>query len=681
MEVETDKNFTTQGGLTKPNKKQCPTLLRPWPNFLDLQKEDLRMVFSAFPEDCRVFGSVEDIRKVADEYFKNSKMSSEECLNLAMPYLIERPVEFIVEKLMERDPDDRLKLEHGVAFCPDLTTLGADAQKQLNAHQLRADRFCILKHEPGTTPNGRLAFVVEHKAPHKLTVPQLQIGLPRLCKMSCIYEDVAKRAKKPKPNNKEALFRYCADKLTASVITQTFRYMIEAGLEYSYFTTGEAFVFLNIDWKDPTVLYYHLANPLAEVEAHKDNAVYCTAISQVLVFTLRAIRSPQHTLTERKQAKAKLKVWSMDPDSILRDIPPSMRYSAPAEARTPETYASFDRSPFPSQKRTKKTRKTCRPQEEWLKNGHPPSDESDNESSISDPPDTPCPLAGGQSKSEKQQDCQAPSSGNGVNSQHCTQKCLLGLVEGGILDRNCPNYPIHVRKGETEEGRHPIDHATWLRLVKEQLQETKDDGIEPVGLEGATGILFKVTLMEYGYTFVSKGTIEGCVSRLRHEARVYKRLRPLQGSCVPVFLGSADLGWPYFYFGLDIVHMIFLSWSGERLRSHREMPGIWEDSMDDEVLQSVSKVEELGVMHNDLTVANLLWCEETRQVMVIDFDVAELDEPERQPLKEISPNKQQGSKKHSAKSGKQTTEKASVGKSEQSEKKPVDDQVAVVSKA
>ncbi|KAL1992408.1 hypothetical protein VTN49DRAFT_4440 [Thermomyces lanuginosus] len=685
MEVETDKNFASQGGLTKPDKKWCPTRLRPWSDFPDLQKEDLRMVFSAFPEDCRVFGSVEDIRYIADNYFKHPKISSEAGHNQAMPLLIERPVEFIIGKLMERDPDNRLKLEHGVEFLPDLTPLGATIQKEQSAHQLRSDRFCILKYEPETTPKGRAIFVVEHKAPHKLTVPYLQSGLRRLCEMN-IYEDVAKRTKGLKSNETDTLVKDYADKLTASVITQTFHCMIEFGLEYGYLTTGEAIVFLKIDWEDPTVLYYHLANPLAEIEAHKDNAVYCTVISQVLAFTLRAIRSPQHMADERQRARKLLKPWAANIDLILRTIPSSVRKSTPAEACDPEAYASVDRSPFSSRETTKKARKTCRPEEQRLKNEYPPSDESDDESPTGEPSEKPCPLPHGKGKSEKQQDSLAPPAGNEVNSQHCTQKCLLGLIDGGMLDRNCPNYPFHVQKGETKDGRHPIDHATWRWLVEEQLEETRGNCIKPMGLEGAKGALFKMTLMEYGYTFVGKGTIKENIRDLRHEVRVYRRLRPLQGRCVPVFLGLVNLGRPYDYFpGVEIVHMMFLSWSGERLPSNDKFPRLWEESVHSEVMQSVEKVEELGVIHNDWSVANLLWCEETGQVMVIDFDQAELVKPKRQPLKEISPNKLPRSKKHSAKhsakSEKQVEKKDSPGKFEQSEKNPVDHQVTVVPKA
>jgi hypothetical protein len=43
--------------------------------------------------------------------------------------------------------------------------------------------------------------------------------------------------------------------------------MVEDGLEYSYLTTGEAFVFLQIKEAEPHTLYYHLVEPNTKAEA------------------------------------------------------------------------------------------------------------------------------------------------------------------------------------------------------------------------------------------------------------------------------------------------------------------------------------------------------------------------------------------------------------------------------
>ena len=80
----------------------------------------------------------------------------------------------------------------------------------------------------------RLAYIVEYKPPHKLTLPHLRLGLRPLD----IYRDVVNRATKPHASNLEALFHYHADRLAAAAVTQTFHYMIEGGLEWLSYDWG-----------------------------------------------------------------------------------------------------------------------------------------------------------------------------------------------------------------------------------------------------------------------------------------------------------------------------------------------------------------------------------------------------------------------------------------------------------
>ncbi|KAH8783446.1 hypothetical protein F5883DRAFT_637700 [Diaporthe sp. PMI_573] len=76
---------------------------------------------------------------------------------------------------------------------------------------------------------------------------------------------------------------------------------------------------------------------------------------------------------------------------------------------------------------------------------------------------------------------------------------------------------------------HPVDRPELLRLLREQLRRTLHDGVARIGKGGARGVLFQVTLLAYGYTFLSKGTVEEFVEDLEHEATVDHRLQPLQG--------------------------------------------------------------------------------------------------------------------------------------------------------
>lgn len=76
-------------------------------------------------------------------------------------------------------------------------------------------------------------------------------------------------------------------------------------------------------------------------------------------------------------------------------------------------------------------------------------------------------------------------------------------------------------------GVHPISHGDFLTLLRNQLEQTLDDGIEKLDKGGARGVLFRVTLTAYGYTFVRKGTVPEFIKDLEHEATVYARLRPV----------------------------------------------------------------------------------------------------------------------------------------------------------
>ncbi|KAF1807928.1 hypothetical protein P152DRAFT_453300 [Eremomyces bilateralis CBS 781.70] len=210
-----------------------------------------------------------------------------------------------------------------------------------NFHQLRADQICVYKYDGYQPDRRRMTFVVEYKAPHKLTLPHLRLGLREMD----VYNDVVNRATKPATGDVEALFQYTSDRLAAAALVQTFNYMIEGGLEYSYLTTGEAFVFLKIDWGDPGALYYHLAEPNQETRAHPETFSHCTAVSQVLAFTLLALESPIHGQDERHRAMKQLHTWNDDYESILCAVPPSERkQSPPPSAYQPRTYKHVDRS-------------------------------------------------------------------------------------------------------------------------------------------------------------------------------------------------------------------------------------------------------------------------------------------------------------------------------------------------
>ena len=127
------------------------------------------------------------------------------------------------------------------------------------------------------------------------------------------------------------------------------------------------------------------------------------------------------------------------------------------------------------------------------------------------------------------------------------------------------------------------------------------------------------------------------IAHLRHEAAIYERLRPIQGIHVPVHLRNVDLVRPYFYEGIaEIVHMMFLSFGGTLISRHINANN--EPDLIEQVGRSIQAIHRLGVLHRDAMPRNMLWNEEVRQVMVIDFERAAVPKL-RAVLGIISPNR------------------------------------------
>ncbi|KAJ2891106.1 uncharacterized protein MKZ38_000915 [Zalerion maritima] len=667
--AETNKSLTSQGSITTPRHKLCPARLLPWSDFLEQQKTTFGTLYSTFPTQTEAFETRSFLRGLGERISKK-KVANEKDLEYFQHNSVEDPVKSIVERLAIKDGiRDEFDIRDGVVFenhpsaisdvaeevvdrqatRPRPRTLG---QARLDLNQLRPDQICVYRYDDGDMARRSMAYIVEYKAPHKLTPPHLRLGLRPMN----IYEEVVNRVTQPTVEDAESLFQYHADKLAAAAITQTFHYMIEGGLDYGLLTTGEAIVFLKIDWADPTILYYHLAEPGPEVLAHPDNFRRFTAVGQVLAFTLMALGSPgrrrEHGQEERQLAIKRLKTWTEDYETILRSIPISERKAPPSSpGYKPRTYKAVDRSPYLL--RAKKNRAARdHPDVSVMAKNRPP-EPSDDESETQRPgtPSPTQPRNRGQGAQHSQRGLarrprgdggQGSSSrrADGRSRQYCTQKCLLGSVGGGLLDEKCPNVRLH--RGRSGGVYHPVDHAKWLGLLREQLRRTLDDGVVRIGKEGARGVLFQVTLLVYGYTFVSKGTVPEFVEDLEHEAAVYQRLRPIQGVCVPVYLGTIDLrdiSRTYYYdFRVRIVYMMFLSWVGSSLNEAGTLDAMGESPVR-ELIRSLRGLHAMGVAHTDVRKPNALWCQETGRVMMVDFERAVLMDPPRRPLAQVVPNK------------------------------------------
>ncbi|KAK2468561.1 hypothetical protein H9L39_19720 [Fusarium oxysporum f. sp. albedinis] len=658
--IETDPKLTSRGSITNPRDKWCPKNLRPWPDFLDHQKLTFDTLYDSFPTESRVFENRNFLAGLGNR-ISQRPIADEKTLEYFLHNSVEDPVRAIIQQLKQVEEVSRaFQIGDGVVFenhphalsdvaeevvereTPSTPPRTPDHRRDLN--QLRPDQICVYRSDNTLSSRRTMVYVSEYKPPHKLTTPHLRLGLRAMD----IHREVVNRRTIPTSVDPDARFQYHAEKLTASAITQTYHYMIESGLEYGLLTTGEAIVFLKVDWDEPETLYYHLAEPGPEVSAHPNNLHICTAVGQYLAFTLMALGSPgerrEIRQEERLKAMKNLKTWAEDFESTLRSIPENERSASSdySPGHEPTTYKDVDRSPALPRKRTRRTA-VCQIGEGSLTKDD--RQEPSDDESASRPPDTPTPTGRNtrQGTRRSQRLALRPRGGGGEQGrQYCTQKCLLGMVKGGFLDPKCPNVALHRKSCAPARARHPVNHEEWLRLLWKQLEQSLDDGIRPLGEGGARGVLFQVTLLAHGYTFVSKGTVRAFIKDLLHEAAVYERLKPIQGVHVPVFLGAIDLrsmNKTYYYdHRVYVVHMTFLSWGGCSIDRAQRI-GDMDRSLEDEAIRSLRAMHREGVVHKDVRLANMLFNPETSGVMVIDFERALLLNPPRRPLAQLVPNK------------------------------------------
>jgi hypothetical protein len=699
--VETNKSLTTTG-FTNVDGKRCPASLEPWSNFLSHRNKVLRRLLKAYPTDStppQPFPTVEKIKGIGED-LEGQRIASESDLVTVHQTVVERPVVRIINHLKTIPAvRDKFHLDDGIIFNSNRNILKNDDEdemvEQLEQHRLSpskagaspatsehnsssssssssssgyssasasknasalvaadrsartervlADQMCFHISNRNGTPRRTLAFLIEYKPPHKLTRAHLEEGLKERMEPRA---EVIERQKIPAKED-ESRFRYDSQALVAMTMTQTYNYMIKMGLEYSYITTGEAFVFLHIRKDEPSKLFYYLTEPDADVEQLRHDAAaesllpLCGAVGQVLAFCLLALGSKPRDQQWRKEIVKGLDVWNKaeaaDSSESDRKTPRSTKSQKPRRRSSYVSRLLPDPSIPPAVTRSKlrmEEPESCRAGSNSGRlddsSSHPDSDPDDQRLQ----PTTPLPTRGGRrgtSQSSRGADGAGRRGGTGRtggtgrsdrNQSYCTQACLSGLVFGKALDRSCPNVCLHRINGH-HNGFHAIDRKTLLILLRAQLAEDLDDGCQNLDIRGSRGALFRVRLNSYGYTMVGKGTVASSARYLRHEFRMYERLKALQGVCIPVCLGNVDLIYPYYYLpGADIVHMLFLAWAGGPVKDFGEgkMATIDMLAKGEEVIRSLKAVHLAGVIHNDVRQANVLWSGEKKRAMLIDFE-------------------------------------------------------------
>lgn len=664
LTIETNPKWSTKGIIKATARWHHPDFLKPWESFIDLQEGALEALGPKLSETSteRHFNSllvVKGFRQLIEK-----RIGSEKDLEKYEGVAVESRVEEIIGHLKDDEyVKAKYRLGQGVVFDNHTNTLSdGDEEVQDSLRQQKpvqdphtpANVDFLLDSKPNRTNSdqicsriegeGRprsLLFIAEYKPPHKLPVGSLQRGFREMdVKKHCNQFEI--------PAEEEEMAIHYAKNLALAVAVQTFHYMIEQGLEYGYISTGEALVFLHVDWQDPTTLYFHLAVPREEVRSadSSDFAFQQTTVSQVLGLCLLASKSRPVSQNKRNIACGKLTCKPASDEATLQQMPQTVRKTL----LTPYSEYKY-RGPTieigGARQIPTRSNPTCK-----ADSGQTHGKDSDDDADQSDP-DTPSKPGGGsriadqgksrktgkdiadQGKNEKSSKSSG-SKGRGKPQHYCTQKCLMGIVRRWRLDDKCPNVSFHRKHG----GRHAINPQKFKDLVQKQLAEDLDHDCEPLGLQGARGALFKLTLASYGYVFVGKGTVQAFVPDLLYEGTVYMQLAKVQGTAVPVYLGNINLTYCYFYdIGVRIIHMLLMSWVGQEADDDESIKG-WK-GLEQEIRRTVDDVRRVGIDQADVRRPNLLWNQEQKRVMLIDFERAKNIPTESNVLPEMSPNKRQ----------------------------------------
>ncbi|KAG6039197.1 hypothetical protein E4U19_007112 [Claviceps sp. Clav32 group G5] len=625
MVVEDRIDRRVKGTLTKVDGKYHPRKLEKLRGF----KEELQKIFNEacglFPPQHRGFDSEDAMRTTLEKRIR--RIGHESTLTIFVLDHIEIPLKKILEELKAVDedcvfmprnveiefelepqqisahmggpsvepPQSDINIEIEPAEMPPATPL---YRKDLG--HFHPDRMCLhsVNLQDASHDVRTMLYVCEYKIPQLVNYDEVREAMEFLAPH---FDQIIDKSQKAR----------CK---VQSIFIQLYHYMMKGYTEFGILNTGSVIIFCRVDWRNHGTLRYHVADPYGEVAAADEaDKAFNGAVGQCLAFTLLALRQSDQTGQERRQAIVEtLPKWTNNNSS---NAPPPPNASPSSGASSSGAPAGASSSGAPA--------------------GSAPSeggtDASGSSASRAEESDT--------QRQSAQIDIGTKSNQLGGRTaqriqdrQYCSQKCFLGLVRGDYLDPTCPNVTLHCQSEAGEAGcnkRHPISHPEWLRLLLDQLKRSLYDGIKYQGVFGARGILFKVTLLAYGYTFVSKGAVSANIRHLQHEAEVYKQLEPIQGVYVPVFLGAIDLRkmnkFYWIYPGVRVVHFMFLSWGGCRVEQYEMAQfDISLDRLEEQAEKTMVSVHDKGVIHQDVRWENVLFNPETNGIMVIDFERADL---------------------------------------------------------
>ncbi|KAF2010948.1 hypothetical protein BU24DRAFT_49433 [Aaosphaeria arxii CBS 175.79] len=630
IRVQAYWNLHTQSSMSRPGDMPRPRLLKPWEDFQTRQHHIFQTVGDCVA-DKRLFSSlhfIEERGKQLERMLHNRPLASEKTVEIYHSVAVENPVETVIEQLAQIN-DTRLQLEGSILFAWPVSSLD-DSNEEVQAqtsdstpNPRRTDQRCVYVEESNGAQ--RLCMLVQYEAADGLTASVLRTGLQRADSGSMNLSEVINRT--TIPSNSDSNFVYRSEQLVTTAFAQAYSSMVENGLLYSKITSGPIDVFLKILVHEPHTLYHHLAEPLveAEAEAGMDILPHRTAVGQTLAFCLMAMRSKPCSQKWRKAIVTDADRSGIGEELTLSQMPEKENTTSPRSSRSEDRKYSVTRSPIMLKSKTAAKRKASYGSVQDQQS--PSSSDDDPDAKTSSNRDD---HAQKSSKETYTSEILKQATENDIRHRpYCTQACLLGLVREQLLDDSCPNIDAH--RGYRNTNHHTMNHKSFVEHMLHQLDEDPDNGILPLGKQGARGALFKLSLEHYEYTFVAKGTVMAFKEDLEHEALVYRHLEKIQGELVPVYLGSISLKIPWYLdYGVRIHHMLLMSWAGER--ACKDLMTTMGRDLNAEASKIETQILDCGVEHGDVHGPNVLWNPITKTVMLIDFERSNI-------LQEIPPTR------------------------------------------
>ncbi|KAL2889487.1 hypothetical protein HOO65_020029 [Ceratocystis lukuohia] len=510
--------------------------------------------------------------------------------------MVDLPEDLVVVSALRARGPSRTATSKRPAPSPPNASGACPSKGQSPNDEIKPDDTCVrIVEEPlKDKPKHKNLLVIEHKPANAYTPAFLKNALEDIVKSDGAifletrdFEITGGTKKKQGPPTGVTM--------VARALVPLYNHMVDLGLSYGYLSTGECIILLHIDYEEPSKLYFHLCIHQRDVSGIplrlKENArmVQDHEISSVLETGIR--NTPYAIVMTMIQLAVNQRNLSLQEIANVQKC--LSRCSGPRKS------PAADPSPGPGKEDGNGGGSDLPLGKEY------PLLPALNAASSSEPHEDPS-----KKHVAQKQTFMNPGPHRPPQPEYCSQKCLLGVVNGDYIDESCPNSHLHRQYSASSDGKHPLTLAQLVDIIQTQLDTNLDSDCEVQRHKsGLFGTLVKLTAYPYGYTFVGKGTMDVALPFNRHELQVYSRLRPLQGVVVPVCLGHVSLHQTLNVEFFAIRQMLLLSYAGEP---------VWE--MEDDVDDIESQLRELGVLHYEISEENVTYNAKSDCTMLIDFN-------------------------------------------------------------